>query len=325
MKILHIEFDKYSKSCLNKLSKLGKVFNFDFKNQKELHNHLLSKEYNVIFTRLGVNINKEIIDNQPNLRYIVTPTTGLNHIDIDYCSKKNINVISLKGEDYFLSQIKSTAEHTWALLLTLIRKIPQSAQSVNLGVWNRKSFIADELDGKNIGIIGYGRLGRIISSYAKAFGMNILINDINQSKFKDSEFDNTDLDELLKRSDFITLHIDYSKSNKGFMDINKFLKMKKGSYFVNTSRGECINEKSLIKVLKSNHLKGAALDVLDGDSSWSLTSPKGNKLIEYSRSNNNLIITPHSAGYGFESILRTRIFITNKFLNILNNETNNYS
>lgn len=325
MKILHIEFDKYSKSCLDKLSKSAEIFKVDIKNQEDFHKHLQSENFDIIFTRLGLNIDKYAIDNQPNLKYIVTPTTGLNHIDMDYCFKKNINVISLKGEDQFLNQIKSTAEHTWALLLTLIRKIPNSIKTVNSGLWNRNSFVSDELHRKYIGIIGYGRLGKIISTYAKAFGMNILVNDIDPSKFKDSEFENTNLDKLLKTSDYVTLHIDYSKSNYGFMNIDKFLKMKTGSFFINTSRGECINEEALLKVLKTNHLKGAALDVLEGDSAWSLTSPKENKLINYSSYNENLIITPHSAGYGIESIMRTRIFITNKFLNILNNETNNYS
>ena len=318
MRLLHLEYDKYPLKAIKQLESVTEVEKYDVTSQDDLYNKLTGTMYDAVIVRLGVNYDRICIDLQPRLKYIITATTGLNHIDVPYAETKGISVISLKDEQGFLSGIKSTAEHTWALLLALSRKLPAAIDSVNNGFWERTPFMADELNGKKLGIIGFGRLGKIVAEYANAFGMEVLSFDKNPSVFKDYNFVKiSSLEELLRKSDYVSLHIDWSADNNRFLDEREFTLMKDGAYFINTSRGECINEDALLKYLTNGKIKGAGLDVLDGDSTWSMNSPEHHKLIDYARNNNNLIITPHSGGYGKDSIHKTRLFVTEKFLNNL--------
>lgn len=318
MKVLHLESYNYSLEKLEFLENELQLFQKEFNTQVELMNHLSENQYNVIFTRLGLNLDANTLSTQKNLRFIVTPTTGLNHIDLDYSKKKSIEVISLKGEIEFLAKVKSTAEHTWALLLALVRNIPNAFQQVKNDIWERHNLMADELDQKTIGIIGYGRLGKIIARYAEAFEMNILVNDIRDisNEVKTNE-EIVNIDELLERSDIVCLMITYEKNNINFIDGTKMRKMKNNAIFINTSRGEMVDEVALIDALKNKEIALVATDVLKNDSVWNGKLEKVPKIIEYAKHNDNLIITPHMGGYGESSIRKTRDFITDKFLNQL--------
>jgi D-3-phosphoglycerate dehydrogenase len=316
MILLHLEYDKYPLEAIKQLESVAEVEKYDVSNQDELYNKLTGTKYDAVIVRLGINYDRMCIDLQPGLKYIITATTGLNHIDVPYAEIKGISVISLKDEQVFLSGIKSTAEHTWALLLALTRKLPAAVDSVNKGFWERIPFMADELNRKKLGIIGFGRLGKIVADYANAFGMEVIAFDKNPLVFKGHSFVRiSSLDELLQKSDYISLHIDWSPDNNRFLDEREFSQMKEGVYFINTSRGECIREDVLLKYLTNGKIKGAGLDVLDGDSSWGKNSPEHHRLIDYARDNNNLIITPHTAGYGNDSIYKTRLFVSEKFIN----------
>jgi D-3-phosphoglycerate dehydrogenase len=319
MKILHLEYEKYPQESIDILESKHDIIAFDCNSQEELYSHLESNFYDVIFTRLGLNLDKRCIELQlGKIKYIVSPTTGLNHIDVDFATEKSISVVSLSGEFEFLNQIRSTAEHTWGLLLMLIRHLREATQITLLNGWSRSNFMSDELSSKTLGIIGYGRLGQIISRYGVAFNMEVKVFDKDISKINDLptgvEFYN--LDDILKSSDYIILLINFTKDNIRFIGKNEFMKMKEGAYFINTARGELIDEDALISSLYSGKIKGAALDVLAGDSTWGSTVQGQNHLIDYAKSNNNLLITPHMGGYGINSITQTRKFIVQKFLNI---------
>lgn len=316
MNILHLEANRYSESSLSELSNKFNVVQLNCSTQIQLEIYLQQNKFDVIFTKLGLSINKNIIKLQPTLKYIVTATTGLNHIDIEEAKKNNIQIVSLKGEEVFLSSVKSTAEHTWALLLSLIRNIKPAIDSVNNGKWERSHLLCDELDGKTIGIIGFGRLGKIVANYANAFGMNVLVNDINnkQVELLPNHIQSCNLDSLLKQADFVLLMIAFTDENVHFINKDKISLMKKGAYFINTSRGELVNEDDLLQALKNGHLKGAALDVLNKDSDWDGTIQGSWGLVDYAKTNKNLIITPHIGGYGINSILKTRDFVTQKLI-----------
>lgn len=316
-KILHLEKNRYPLEALIDLQKRHTVTFAEFKSQHDFDKYLKKNQFHAIFTKLGLHLGKSQILQQKELRYIITPTTGYNHIDIEYAQKRNIKIIGLKGEVDFLREIKSTAEHTWALLLSISKNLHNSINSIKIkGIWDRESFLNNELDGKTIGIIGYGRLGKIVSEYANAFGMNIIANDIDDKAFKNvpSYVKKTELFRLLELSDYIVLLISWNKRNIKFLDTDKFKKFKKGAFFINTSRGEFVDEIALLESLKKGKLKGAALDVLNNDSSWDKSTKIKNLLIEYSKNNHNLIITPHVGGYGKFSVERTRAFITKLFL-----------
>ena len=316
-KILHLEKNRYSIETLIELQKNHTVTFAEFNSQHDFDRYLKKNQFNAIFTKLGLYIGKSQIIEQKELRYIITPTTGYNHIDVEFAQKQNIKIIGLKGEVNFLNEIKSTAEHTWALLLSITKNLYSSINSIKIkGIWDRESYLNNELDRKTIGIIGYGRLGKIISEYANAFGMNIIANDIDDNAFKNapSYVKKIELFQLLELSDYIVLLISWSKNNVNFIDFNKINKFKNGAYFINTSRGEFIDEIALVESLKNGKLKGAALDVLVNDSSWDRSTKIENPLFEYSKKNDNLIITPHIGGYGKFSVERTRAYITKLFL-----------
>ena len=316
--ILHLEPEKYSKKDLKCLRN---KFELDCKKnltQLELEEITRTNKYDVIFTKLGLKLNKKIIESQDSLNKIVTPTTGLNHIDIDFCKLKDVKIISLKDEKDFLNQVRSTAEHTWAILLSLIRNINYAAFDVKNGNWQREPFLASELDGKTIGLVGFGRLGKMVANFSKAFNMNVLANDIDESVFKSNNphnLTNSPIGYVLKKSDIISLHIPSNKINDKYINENKIKLMKKGVIIINTSRGEIIDEKALVKYLISKKVSALATDVLTNDSIWEKKVDPNNLIYKYSLSNSNVLITPHMGGYGKSSIIKTRNFITNKFLN----------
>jgi D-3-phosphoglycerate dehydrogenase len=317
-KLLHLESNRYSVRSINKLKKIYDVVFLQTNSQIELTEFLNNNNFSCIFTKIGLEINVDIIKSQSNLKYIVTPTTGLNHIDVDFARNCSINIISLKDDTEFLRTIKSTAEHTWGLIISILRNISSAFDDVKLGNWRREPFIAEELNGKTIGIIGFGRLGKIVAEYAKVFSMNVIVYDIDSKAYDNSSKNikiSSSVDQLIMESDIISIHIPSNKNNYKYFDSNKINMMKNEAYLINTSRGELIDEIALLSSLKNKKIKGAALDVLDGDSSWGIKSNSDNKLIDYSIKNKNLLITPHMGGYGKQSIFRTRDFITEKFLN----------
>jgi D-3-phosphoglycerate dehydrogenase len=317
MKILHLEATNYSESALNALRNIGVLEIKEPQSKEELDMILMQSNYDCIFTTIGNTLDRVNLAFQKNLKYIVSPTTGLNHIDIDYAIEKKIEVISLKGESEFLSSIQSTAEHTWMLVLSLLRNFKKVQQSISNGIWSRNELLCDELNTRTIGIIGYGRLGKIIAQYAQAFSMKILVCETdskNQILAIQNGFEIYSKEEIFSMSDVIVLLTDYTKENEKMIGKNEFFKMKKSAFFVNTSRGEMVDEGALLYALENKLIKAAALDVLNGDSDWKTNLPSNHKLYEYSQVNSNLIITPHIGGYGKVSIQKTRDFITNKFL-----------
>jgi D-3-phosphoglycerate dehydrogenase / 2-oxoglutarate reductase len=314
MRILHLESDQYPLDALKALDNHN-VHLFHCETQADLYHRLSTESYDVIFARIGLAIDEKAIAMQPELKYIVTATTGTNHIDMDAASARNILVISLKGESEFLSTVKSTAEHTWALLLALVRNLTGIIKNVHNGYWTRTSFLAEELDGKKIGIIGFGRLGKIVSNYALAFGMDVLVHDTDESSYADNKLVLPCSKEyLLQNSDVVVLLVSHSVSNNNLLSSDDFQMMKQGAYFINTSRGELVDEQALLNSLTNGQLKGAALDVLSNDSAWNEKIESSLDLLEYSKMHSNLIITSHTGGFGKTSIHKTRRFITNKFI-----------
>ncbi|MBA9076976.1 NAD(P)-dependent oxidoreductase [Rufibacter quisquiliarum] len=320
MKTLHLESERYNQTSLNKLESFTSVdYGQDYDQHRLLEHLKVTGDYEVLFVKLGVHIDAQVFSLLPKLRYIVTPTTGLTHIDTGQAEQNGVTVVSLKGETEFLKQIRSTAEHTWALLLALCRNIvPAHYDITHEGNWRRNPFLCTELDGKTIGIIGYGRLGKIVAGYANAFGMKVLVTDADSQAVQHSLYENTPLEVVLQTADIISLHIPANEQNIKFISEEHFSMMKEGVLFINTARGEVVDEDALLFALESGKVAGAALDVLDGDSSWDGLLPSDNALFKYAREHSNVLLTPHIGGYGRESIERTRDFIVDKFLGIVN-------
>lgn len=247
---------------------------------------------------------------------VATPTTGLNHIDVAAARSRGIRVLSLQGEKEFLKDVRATAEHTLALTLSLLRQIPDAVHHVRNQGWERDSFRGCEIYEKTVAVLGYGRLGRIVARYFSALGARVLAFDpAVQAEEIEPPARFSPLEDALSRADLVTLHINLSDANAALIDRRLLEKMKPGSWFINTSRGELVDEKALLEALESGHLRGAALDVISNECEWHQSG-----LIQYARSHSNLIVTPHLGGCTRESMEKTEVFLARRVLEALRTE-----
>lgn len=229
----------------------------------------------ILFVGLRHQLTKELLAKAPNLKIIATRTTGLDHIDLEYCQENKIQVLSLRGEQDFLSKVPATAELTFIMMGQLLRQTRH------------------ELKGKILGIIGYGRIGKLLDSYAKAFGMDVIRADKDEQGIYG-------LESLLASSDIVSLNITADEDNRNFMDLTKFQQMRHGTWFINSSRGWLVDNQALEWAL-GNRLVGAWSDFkVDFD-------------------HPNLLITDHQGGKTIESLSATEAFMADKLINYVKN------
>ena len=308
MNIGILESDNFSEFAINQLSQFGKVSKF---NNQDLQEFVSDKH--ILFVRLKYFIGADLLKNASNLLYICSPTTGLNHIDIEYCISKNIKIISLKGENDFLKNIKATPEHTLGLIIALYRNYSLAFQNTNNINWNRENYRGNEINGSKIGFIGLGRVAKIVSKYLKTMGAQVAYFDINNNVFPESnEIKFNSIKELVSWSDCVVLTASYIPEN-GVIVNNEIFDLLKGKYFINTARAELTQENYLIQKIEQNHFKGIAVDVITNEQS---EDNNMFNLIEASH-NKNVIITPHIGGATFDSMKKTEDFIVSKLIKYL--------
>jgi D-3-phosphoglycerate dehydrogenase len=307
MNILFLEPENYSKAAIAVYKNFGRVFFWPELNKTEKKN-ILGKT-DILVVRLKYKIDASWMEKMPDLKFIVSPTTGLNHIDLNEAQKRKIKVFSLRGQTIFLKNITSTAEETLALILALVRKIPWAFDEVKKGVWNRDTWKGGRLNGKILGILGCGRLGKMLVGYGRALGMKVIGYDpkISNTEFLKHKIKKVSVQELFKQADVLSVHISLEVKTRNFVNLELFELMKPSAYFINTSRGEVVDEKALLSVLKKRKIAGAALDVMFNEVGGKHL--KNNPLIDYAKSHQNLIITPHIGGATHEDMCATEEFV----------------
>jgi D-3-phosphoglycerate dehydrogenase len=315
MKILITESENFSLKALEALQNYFYVELADIKSREKLVLNIV--DFEIIFVRLGYEIDKEIIQKAKKLKYILTATTGLDHIDVEFFESLGGKVISLKGETAFLEAIPSTAEHTWALLLSLMKRIPSSFQHVKNGEWNRNLFINSNLKEKKIGILGLGRVGKQVAKFADAFEMEVGFFDMLPIKSEFKKFETPK--DLFRWANILSIHIPYSIENKKFVNKELLSYSKRQSFIINTSRGGVWDEKEVATLLEKGELSGVATDVLESE--LNLKSISSNPLVLLAKKKYNVIITPHIAGATKESMEMTEEFIVDKFLKYINSKS----
>jgi D-3-phosphoglycerate dehydrogenase / 2-oxoglutarate reductase len=305
MNILVAECRSFPAEAVRMLGEAGNVRLADL-NRGEMANCLA--DVDVLWVRLRNQIDEALLDAAPRLKVIASPTTGLTHIDLAAVRRRGIRVVSLQGERDFLEDVRATAEHTIALMLALLRSIPAAVAHVQGGGWNRDLFRGHELYRKTVGIVGYGRLGRIVARYLEAFDARLLLTDplLGESSVP--------LNVLLDGSDIVTLHVNCTPDNRHFFSRDCFARMRPGSWFINTSRGELVDEAALLAALRAGRLAGAAIDVLDQEGCHEGAVPE---VVRYARTHGNLIATPHIGGCTYESMEKTEMFLARKLVNVL--------
>ncbi len=264
--------------------------------------------YDVLVVGVKTLVDRELLDAAPRLQVIGSPTTGLDHIDLDYAAARDIAVLSLKGERAFLDTIYATAEHTWALLLALIRRVPWAFNDVLREGWRRERFIGTELHGRTMGIVGLGRVGIKIAGVAATFGMQVIATD---PRVKSPDVKPVSLETLLRTSDVVTLHVPLNAETEGMLGREQFDIMERRPVLVNTSRGKIVDEAALLDALDKGQIAGAAVDVLADETSGKPPAAD-NPLVAYAATHDNLLVTPHLAGATHESMHATQTFIARR-------------
>ena len=259
------------------------------------------KNTNYIFTNPNMSqfkIDKKIINAGKKLKCICTASTGTNHIDIKYANKKNIHIISLKKYKRILEKIPSTAELAFTLMMVSIRNIIPASNSVEKYQWSYLEFIGEQLKEKKIGVLGYGRLGRIFANFCLKFGAKVYFYDPFKKNISKKIKKVSNLKSFLKSIDILSIHIHLNESTKNFLNKSLLRHLKKNILIINTSRGEIINEDDLIKFLKKNQNSKFAADVI----SHELGNIFKSKLIKYFKKNKNrVLLTPHLGGSTYQA------------------------
>ena len=322
MKIAFFEVTNLEKERFENTLKNSEVIIFESSIQDTDMN--LYKDCEIICVFVHSDVSEDIINKIPNLKVICTRSTGTDHIDIEACNRKKIKIknVPLYGEN-------TVAEHTFALILSLSRKIHKSyVQSVQ-GKFSTEGLQGFDLKNKTIGIIGGGRIGLHVARIAKGFGMHVRVYDINHDNFLAEliNFKYVSLDELLQTSDIITLHIPSNKYTEHIINNESLTKFKNGSLLINTARGSLIDTEALIQALKNGKLAGAGLDVIEGEellieeNIFNSPIEKAAKLIVASKQlldNENVVLTPHNAFNSIEAVNRIINTTINNILQELN-------
>jgi len=235
-----------------------------------------------LIVRSATHVNSELLEHAPILRVVGRAGVGVDNIDVDAATHRGVLVMNTPG-----GNAVSVAEHTLALLLALARGVPQSNAAIQAGRWE-KSVSGVELRGKTIGLVGLGRVGTEVARRARALEMKVVAHDpyVTPAAARELDVELLPLDELLQRSDVISLHTSLGPATEKMINAAAIAKMKRGARLINCARGELIDEAALAEALRAGHLAGAAVDT------FAVEPPKNSPLIGLP----NLIATPHIAG-----------------------------
>ena len=269
--------------------------------------------YDGCLATLSFRLTDELLERAGRLRVVATPTTGLDHLDVDALEKRGIRLISIKTEYELLDRITATAEMAWALLLAAVRKLPAAHAASMRGWWARDALRGRQLAGLTLGIVGVGRLGAMVADYGRAFRLRVLGCDTNPRRIVPG-VTYVDFDTLLRESDIISLHIHLTPENTRLITREAFGKMKQGVVLINTSRGGIIDEAAFLEALESGKVGAAGLDVIEGEWRDDLVD---HPLIRYAREHNHVVISPHVGGITRESQSLTLEFVADRLASAL--------
>lgn len=271
-----------------------------------------AKGADAILTLLTDKINGEVIEAiGPQLKIISNYAVGFDNINVDEVAEKGVLVTNTPSDEVN----EAVAEHTWALILSLTRRIVESDEAVRRGAykgWEPGVFLGRNLIGKTLGIIGLGRIGSMVTRRAKGYNMRVLYNkrspDPEAEKELGVEF--ADLDKLLAESDYVSLHVPLTDETQGMINKDTLHKMKKGAYLINTARGPIVKEQDLVDAIREGHLGGAGLDVYENE-------PNINpELIGME----NVVLTPHTASATWEAREKMGELAVDAILKVLSGE-----
>ncbi len=314
MKVAFFEVEKWEKNLIKSRLK---------KHSQEVEGELfevalteetvdLARGFDAVSVFIYSRVTKEVMDSLPNLKIVATRSTGFDHIDTKHARKKRIAVANVPhyGEN-------TVAEHTFALILDLSRNIHKAYMRVQFGKFSIEGLQGFDLKGKILGVVGTGHIGLHVIKIAKGFGMNVLAYDVKPNHFMAEflGFEYVSFEELLRRSDIVSLHVPLLPSTKHMINKNNIHLFKKGALLINTSRGGLVETEALLMALEKKILAGAGLDVFEGEriviedagvlsSNYPLEELRALILNSKLFHMDNVVITPHIAFFSREAVAR---------------------
>jgi D-3-phosphoglycerate dehydrogenase len=245
---------------------------------------------------IRVRLTDEMVRNAPRLKVVSCASTGTDHVERGEITRRGIVVRSLSDTPQVIQSLTPAAELTWALILACARKLPTALTHVREGKWVREKFPGMMLNGRQLGLVGFGRIGGWMSRYAKAFGMRVVAYDPHRSNFPD-DVKSVSLPGVLQTSDIVSVHVPLTQETNALISRDLLAAIKPGAIFINTSRGAIVDEAALLEGLQSGRISAAGLDVLQGEPEIA-----GHPLLEYARTHDNLLITPHCGGFSPDAV-----------------------
>lgn len=282
---------------MNQLQESGFTNHEDFKSSKEEIEAKI-QDYHGIVIRSRFKIDKNFLDKAANLQFIARVGAGLESIDCNYAATKNINLIAAPEGNR-----NAVAEHSLGMLLSLFNKLNQADQEIRSGHWNREKNRGHELDGKTVGIIGYGNMGKSFAKKLRGFDVEVLCYDILEN-VGDANAKQVSLQELQEKADVLSLHIPWTPETDKLVNTAFIDAFEKPFWLINTSRGKNVVTADLVEALKSDKILGAGLDVLEYEKLSFETLFEEDKVpdaFQYLLESDKVILSPHIAGWTFES------------------------
>jgi len=269
------------------------------------------QEYDGVVVNSRFFIGKEMIDNAVQLKFLARIGSGMESIDTDYLEQKGIHWFNSPEGNR-----QAVGEHTLGLLLNLLNKINIADRQVRNGQWIRESNRGMEISGKTIGIIGYGNMGSAFARCLYGFNANVIAYDKYKSAYSDNYVCEKSLKEVFEQADIVSIHVPLTEETKYMVNDTFFRSFKKNIFIINTSRGKVLNTADLVENMKKGKVRGAALDVLEYESVSFETIGLDNfpEPLQYLVKAENVILTPHIAGWSVESNLKHAQVLAEKIL-----------
>lgn len=265
--------------------------------------------YQGIAVRTKFRIDQELMAAAPSLKFIARAGAGLDNIDVDYARSQNIELLNAPE-----GNMDAVGEHAVGMLLSLMNNFRNADQEVRNGTWDREGNRGYELKGKTVGIIGYGFMGKSFAKKLAGFEVNVIAYDKYKTGFSDAHAKEVSMEEIVKHSDVLSLHIPLTSETRQMVNEEYFFHFRKPIFFINTARGEIVNTQAVLQAIQTGEILAAGLDVLEVEKFPSLQqTPWFNDL----KSSGKLILTPHVGGWTFESYRKISEVLADKLIAVI--------